>query len=39
MAQAVQGRLRRREKVLRKRPEVWPDKWIFHHDIALHIMC
>jgi hypothetical protein len=23
-----------REFVQRKRPELWPDKWILHHDIA-----
>lgn len=23
-----------RESVLRKRPELWPDKWIFYHDNA-----
>jgi hypothetical protein len=25
---------RLRESVLRKRPELWPDKWIPHHDNA-----
>jgi hypothetical protein len=26
---------RLREAVRRKRPELWPDAWIFHHDNAL----
>jgi len=25
---------RLRESVRRKRPELWPDKWILHHDNA-----
>ena len=25
---------RLRESVLRKRPGLWPDKWILHHDNA-----
>jgi hypothetical protein len=23
------------ESVLRKRPELWPDKWVLHHDSVL----
>jgi hypothetical protein len=29
---------RLRESVRRKRPELWPDNWIFHHAISLGMM-
>jgi hypothetical protein len=29
---------RLRESVLRKRPELWPDKWILHHDNELLLL-